>query len=90
MKKKKPSAPNTVFFNGVDFGSSHEETNVFSIVFAVLPSRKKETYFRLLPLIFKAVPEWKPQEVNVHFKTAGISAFRETFCSPKLLETSSI
>ena len=37
------------------------ETNVFPVAFALLPNKKKETYFRIFRRILEAVPEWKPQ-----------------------------
>lgn len=62
-----------------DFGSSSEETNVHPVIFSLLPDKKKETYVRMFRLILDSVPEWNPQQINLDFEAAAISAIREVF-----------
>ena len=64
-------------------GGRTDETNVFPVVFALLPNKKKETYARMLQLIKEAVPQWCPSKVNVDFEAAAISALHEVFPSMK-------
>lgn len=67
-----------------DFGSSTEETNIYPVVFALLPNKKKETYVRLFQLILNAVPNWTPRQVNVDYEVSAISALKEVFATVKV------
>lgn len=67
-----------------DFGSSNDETNICPIVFALLPNKKKQTYTRLFRLLLQAVPEWRPENINVDFETAVISSLQEVFPTTKI------
>lgn len=67
-----------------DLGGPSNETNVFPVVFALLPNKKKETYVRLFHLIKEAVPQWCPSRVNVDFEAAAISALHEVFPSTEV------
>ena len=62
-----------------DLGGRSDETNVFPVVFALLPNKKKETYVRLFQLIMEAVPQWRPSVVNVDFEASAIAALRQVF-----------
>lgn len=62
-----------------DFGSSKNETNIYPVIFALLPNKRKETYIRLFRLLIEAIPEWNPARVTVDFESAAISALKVVF-----------
>ena len=68
----------------VDLGSTHEETNVVHILFALQANKKTETYVKLFQVILNEVPAWRPEKVNVDFETAVISALTEVFPNTKI------
>lgn len=67
-----------------DLGGQDNETNVFPVVFALLPNKKVETYVRLFRLITEAVPQWNPMKINIDFEAATISALRKIFPSAEI------
>lgn len=60
----------------VDIGSTHQETNVIPVIYALLPNKKRNTYVRFIELVKTHIPEWDPKLLKVDFEEAAISALK--------------
>lgn len=67
-----------------DLGSTATETNVAAVAFALLPNKKKETYVRMLQMILREVPDWKPETINIDFEASAVAALRDVFPDAKI------
>lgn len=67
-----------------DYGSSDTETNVYPVVFGLLPNKKKATYVRFFRHVLQEVPEWNPSHIHVDFEASAIAAIREVLPSVEI------
>lgn len=68
----------------MDVGSTNETTNVVPVVYALLPDRKQNTYFRLFRLLKDKMPQFNPQEFHIDFETAAINALTTVFSNVEI------
>lgn len=62
-----------------DLGSTDEETNIVPIFYALLPNKRRSTYFELFTAIKEFVPQWNPETITMDFEEAAIAALINLF-----------
>lgn len=68
----------------VDWNSTTYETNIYPVIYALLPDKTEATYSLLLRQLKTWCPEWNPEIIKLDFEMSAMKAVQSQFPQVKL------